>query len=121
MRPGTSMPPIQLGDAQLNALAAFLLKLNARNASALDTAPDFAVEGAIVYQQNRCAACHVVNGAGVQVGPTLNGLSKRETRSWVEAHFLDPQKLSPGSIMPPYKLPKNDLENLTLYLFTLPE
>jgi ubiquinol-cytochrome c reductase cytochrome b subunit len=121
MRPGSSMPPIQLNDSQLNALAAFLLKLNARNASALETAPDFAVEGAIVYQQNHCSACHVVNGSGVQVGPTLNGLSKRETRSWVEKHFLDPQKLSPGSIMPAYKLSNRDLENLTSYLFTLPE
>ncbi len=121
MRPGSSMPPIQLNDSQLNALAAFLLKLNARNASALETAPDFAVEGAIVYQQNHCSACHIVNGSGVQVGPTLNGLSKRETRSWVEEHFLDPQKLSPGSIMPVYKLSKRDLENLTSYLFTLPE
>jgi ubiquinol-cytochrome c reductase cytochrome b subunit len=121
MRPGSSMPPIQLNDSQLNALAAFLLKLNARNASALETAPDFAVEGAIVYQQNRCGTCHIVNGAGVQVGPVLNGLSKRETRTWVEEHFLDPQKLSPGSIMPAYKLSKSDLENLTLYLFTLAE
>ena len=32
MRPGTSMPPIQLTDAQLNSLAAFLLKLNEKNA-----------------------------------------------------------------------------------------
>ena len=47
MRPGISMPPIQLSDSQLNALAAFLLKLNARNATALDNAPDFAVEGAL--------------------------------------------------------------------------
>jgi hypothetical protein len=39
----------------------------------------------------------------------------------VEAHFADPQKLSPGSIMPPYRLPKQDLENLTSYLFALPE
>jgi ubiquinol-cytochrome c reductase cytochrome b subunit len=121
MRPGTSMPPIQLNDSQLNALAAFLIKLNDRNASALDNAPEFAVEGAILYQQNRCGACHVVNGVGVTVGPPLNGLSKRETKSWVEEHFLNPQKLSPGSIMPAYKLPKKDLENLTLYLFTLPE
>jgi ubiquinol-cytochrome c reductase cytochrome b subunit len=39
----------------------------------------------------------------------------------VEDHFLDPQKMSPGSIMPPYKLPPKDLENLTTYLFALPE
>ncbi len=121
MRPGTSMPAIQLSDTQLNALAAFLLKLNDRNASALDNAPDFAVEGALVYQANRCGTCHLVNGVGMKVGPPLNGLSKRETRSWVEEHFDDPQKMSPGSIMPPYKFGKKDLENLTSYLFALPE
>ena len=77
MRPGTSMPPIQLSDAQLNSLAAFLLKLNDRNATALDNAPDFAREGALVYQANHCGTCHLVNGVGMKVGPPLNGLSKR--------------------------------------------
>ncbi len=121
VRPGSSMPPIQLTDAQLNSLAAFLLKLNPGNASALENAPEFAVAGALVYQANHCGACHIVNRAGVQVGPPLNGLAKRQSRSWVEAHFADPQKLSPGSIMPPYRLSKQDLENLTSYLFALPE
>jgi ubiquinol-cytochrome c reductase cytochrome b subunit len=121
MRPGSSMPPIQLSDSQLNALAAFLLKLNDRNASALDNAPDFAAEGALVYQTNHCGTCHLVNGVGMKVGPPLNALSKRETRSWIEDHFENPQKLSPGSIMPPYKLPRKDLENLTSYLMALPE
>jgi len=51
----------------------------------------------------------------------LNGLSERRARSWVEEHFLDPPKLSPGSIMPAYKLPPKDLANLTAYLFALPE
>jgi ubiquinol-cytochrome c reductase cytochrome b subunit len=121
MRPGTSMPPIQLTDAQLNSLAAFLLKLNEKNATALDNAPDFAVEGALLYQANHCGACHLVNGVGMKVGPPLNGLSKRQSRSWVEDHFGNPQKMSPGSIMPPYKLAQKDLENLTSYLFALPD
>ncbi len=121
MRPGSSMPPIQLNDSQLNALAAFLLKLNERNASALDNAPEFAAQGALVYQANHCGTCHLVNGVGMTVGPPLNGLSKRETRSWVEEHFADPQKLSPGSIMPPTKLSPKDLESLTSYLLALPE
>ena len=115
------MPPIQLSDAQLNSLAAFLLKLNAKNATALESAPDFAVQGAVVYQANHCGACHMVNGVGMKVGPPLNGLSKRQSRSWVEEHFADPQKLSPGSIMPPYRFPPKDMENLTSYLFALPE
>jgi ubiquinol-cytochrome c reductase cytochrome b subunit len=121
IRPGSSMPPIQLSDAQLNALASFLLKLNEQNATALDNAPDFAVEGALIYQANRCGTCHMVNGVGMKVGPPLNGLAKRQSRTWVMEHFLDPQKLSPGSFMPPYKLPQRDLENLTSYLFALPE
>jgi ubiquinol-cytochrome c reductase cytochrome b subunit len=121
MRPGSSMPSIQLTDAQLNSLAAFLLKLNPRNATALDNAPEFASEGALVFQANHCGGCHLVNGVGMKVGPPLNGLSKRESRSWVENHFADPQRLVPDSIMPPYRLSPKDLENLTTYLFALPE
>jgi ubiquinol-cytochrome c reductase cytochrome b subunit len=121
MRPGSSMPAIQLTDAQLNSLAAFLLKLNPQNAAALDNAPEFASEGALVFQANHCGGCHLVNGVGMKVGPPLNGLSKRESRSWVEDHFANPQKLVPDSIMPPYKLSPKDLENLTTYLFALPE
>jgi len=121
MRPGSSMPPIQLSDAQLNSLAAFLLKLNADNASALQNAPDFAAAGALVYQASHCGTCHKVNGVGMTVGPPLNGVSKRRTRTWVEEHFADPEKLSPGSFMPAYKLAPKDMENLTTYLFSLPE
>ena len=121
MRPGSSMPAIQLTDAQLNSLAAFLLKLNPKNATALDNAPEFATEGALVFQANRCGGCHLVNGVGMKIGPPLNGISKRESRSWVEDHFANPQKLVPGSIMPAYKLSPKDLENLTTYLFALPE
>ncbi len=121
VRPGSSMPPIQLSDAQLNSLAAFLLKLNPDNASALENAPEFAVKGALVYQANGCSDCHKVNGVGMDVGPALNGLSKRRSRSWVQDHFADPEKLSPGTSMPPFKFSKQDLENLTNYLFALPE
>ena len=121
MRPGTSMPPIQLGDAQLNSLAAFLLKLNPHNATALENAPDFATQGALIYQANDCGGCHQVNGMGTAFGPALNGLSKRRGRSWVEQHFADPPKLSPGSAMPPYRFSAKDLDSLTTYLFALPD
>ncbi len=121
VRPGTSMPAIQLSDGQLNSLAAFLLKLNSANASALENAPAFATAGASVFLVNDCGSCHMVNGTGMKVGPPLNGLAKRQTRNWVERHFADPAKLSPDSIMPPYRFSKEDMENLTSYLFALPE
>ena len=89
--------PQPLGDAQAAGLAAFMVKLNPDNATALQYAPDFATQGAQVYEASHCGACHSVNGVGAKVGPSLNGLAKRESRSWVESHFADPQKLSPGS------------------------
>jgi ubiquinol-cytochrome c reductase cytochrome b subunit len=119
--PGTSMPPIQLSDSQLNALAAFLLRLNEQNAEALRNAPEFAVAGALLYQTNKCGACHVVNGVGMKVGPPLNGLSRRRTRTWVERHFLEPQVMSPGTIMPPYRFPPRQMEQIVTYLMVLPD
>ena len=121
VRPGTSMPPIQLNNAQLSSLAAFLLKLNPDNASMLDETPDFAVQGALVYQANGCSECHKVNGVGMDVGPSLNGIGKRRTRTWVLDHFKDPNKLSPGTSMPPFKLAAKDLDNLTAYVMSFPE
>ena len=121
MMPGTTMPPIHLPDAQLNALAAFLLKLTPKNAVAIESAPEVAVEGAMVYQKNRCGICHHVNGVGTKVGPPLNGLHKRRQREWVEQHFFEPQKLSPGSPMPPYRFTTREMERVVSYLMALAE
>jgi cbb3-type cytochrome oxidase cytochrome c subunit len=121
VRLGTSMPAVALNNAQLRSVAAFLLRIDPTNASGLRTPPDFAVAGAIVYQANRCPLCHSVNGAGAATGPSLNGLATRRNRSWVEQHFSKPAKLSPGTTMPPYRLERRDLDNLTAYLFSLPE
>lgn len=118
--PGTAMPPITLGDSQLNALAAFLLKLTPRNAEALESAPDFAVEGAMIYQRYNCGGCHQVNGVGMKLGPPLNGLKGKRSRDWIIEHFRNPQKLSPGSTMPPYPFNDRDMENITSYLLSLP-
>jgi ubiquinol-cytochrome c reductase cytochrome b subunit len=89
--------------------------------SKLANIPAFVLHGAAVYRANHCSACHTVNGAGGKIGPVLNGLSKRQTRSWVEDHFADPQKLSPGTSMPPYPMSPQDRDSLTSYLFSLPD
>jgi len=121
MVPGSAMPPIALSGAQLNTLAAFLLKLNPRNAEALASAPEFAVGGALIYQKNQCGSCHMVNSVGMKVGPPLNGLKRRRTEDWVERHFQDPQALSPGSFMPAYKFTPTEMQKIVAYLFVLPE
>ena len=118
--PGTSMPAIQLSNSQMNALAAFLLKWNPKNAKELESAPAFAVEGAMVYQGQKCGICHQVNGMGQKMGPSLNGVAGRRGRVWMEEHFRDPQKMSPGSPMPPYKFSSRDMDRIVSYLMELP-
>lgn len=119
--PGSSMPAIRLNDSQLNTLAALLLKLTPQNASVIETTPAFAVDGAIVYQKQQCGACHLINGAGQKVGPTLNGVALRRSKAWIQQHFLTPEKMSPGTSMPPYKFKPKDMEAITSYLLALPK
>jgi cbb3-type cytochrome oxidase cytochrome c subunit len=121
MVPGSAMPAIQLSDAQLNTLAAFLLKLNPRNAEALQSAPEFAVAGALIYEKNQCGGCHAVNGIGGKFGPPLNSLKRRRSQVWIERHFRDPQALSRGSVMPSYKFSSAEMENIVAYLLVLPD
>jgi len=44
--PGSAMPPIDLPNADLNALSLFVLKLTPKNEQALEAAPDFVLQGA---------------------------------------------------------------------------
>jgi sulfur oxidation c-type cytochrome SoxX len=121
MVPGSTMPAVNLPDAQLNALSAFLLKLTSKSAANLPAVPNFAAAGAMVYQKNNCGACHQVNGVGVKMGPGLNGVGRRRTKEWLQQHFVDPKKMSPGSVMPPYHFSPKEMEDITAYLMVLPQ
>jgi ubiquinol-cytochrome c reductase cytochrome b subunit len=117
---GGAVPQVHLTTAEANGLALFFLKLTPAIATDVAAAPPFALEGAILYQKNQCGACHQVNGVGQKLGPVLNGLAERRTRDWIEDHFVNPQKLSPGSTMPTYKFAREDMDRMTSYLMSLP-
>ena len=114
------MPPIHLNDAQLSALAAFLLTLTPGNAKDLESAPDKVLEGAMIYQQQQCGMCHIVNGVGVQLGPVLNGVMERRTREWIEVQIRSPKRHSAETMMPAYDLNPHDLDGLIEYLGVMP-
>ena len=105
---------------QVNALLIFSSRLTPEDSLDLTGAPPQLLTGASVYVANLCTSCHKVNGVGGQTGPALNGLSSRRSQNWVKRHFLAPKILSPGTIMPPYRLAPADQEALVSYLFQLP-
>jgi len=119
--PNTAMAPVDLNDAALRDLLALMLKLTPATGDVADTAPEFAAEGAYIFQKNNCGTCHAVNGVGGKIGPVLNGVSARRTEAWVIEHFQNPQKMSPKTPMPPYRFNQADMQNEVSYLFTLPD
>lgn len=106
---------------QLNALLVFVGNLSPDAAAKLDDVPASALEGAQVYVVSGCGSCHKVNGSGGGIGPTLNGIAKRRSTAWIKAHFLSPQKYSPGSIMPPYHFSPVEESAILAFLSSLPE
>jgi ubiquinol-cytochrome c reductase cytochrome b subunit len=116
---GSAMTPVNLTGAQLNDLVAAVSALTPDNGDLITNTPAFAADGAALYQKNFCFSCHIVNGVG-KVGPVLNGLGLRRTEAWTIAHFVNPQKVSPGTSMPAYKFAPKDMQDMVSYLFTLP-
>lgn len=83
-------------------------------------APEYAIEAAKLYLKLGCPACHIVNGEGGKLGPELNGVQFLRDAAWLEGHFRDPQKYSPGTSMPPYKLPQPQMDAMVKWMLSLP-
>jgi ubiquinol-cytochrome c reductase cytochrome b subunit len=66
-----------------------------------------------------CAGCHGIHGEGAQVGPDLSYEGDKRDQPWLMGHFKDPQKYSPGSFMPAFRLTDKELEDLTAYILSL--
>lgn len=89
-----------------------------------------AVQGAQLFQQLSCAACHTVAGTAAQgkVGPDLTHLASRETigagildnnAGTLSAWLSDPQAIKPGINMPNLNLNGAQIGELVAYLETL--
>jgi cbb3-type cytochrome oxidase cytochrome c subunit len=74
-----------------------------------------------VYQATDCGSCHKLNGIGEDLGPPLNGVGERRTRSRIEGHFADPPKYSPDSIMPSFAFKPDQLKLITDYITAIPK
>ena len=119
--PTSAMPVVNLKESQMKDLAEGMAALTAENGDLVATAPAFATHGAALYQENSCSACHQLNGAGGNMGPPMNGLAGRRTEAWSAEHFANPQKMSPGTMMPVYSFSKQEMDDILAYLFTLPD
>ena len=76
--------------------------------------------GRQVYEAQGCAACHVIEGAGVPAGPDLSRIGRVRDAEWLRRFVTEPAAVEPRATMPAYKdLPAEDLQVLVGYLASL--
>jgi ubiquinol-cytochrome c reductase cytochrome b subunit len=76
------------------------------------------VRGAQVFAQKNCAYCHQVFGReGRREGPDIFRIKQRErSPDWIRRYVLNSRLYQPGTTMPRYEIPLEDLEALSAYL-----
>jgi cytochrome c oxidase subunit II len=92
------------------------------------SSPTPSVSGAAIFKSQPCGSCHTLQAAGAtgKVGPDLDKLpqyaqqANQPLETFVRTSITDPNAyVQPGfqkNIMPPFDLPKNQLDALTQYL-----
>jgi cytochrome c oxidase subunit II len=108
----------------------FRLWLARQRDTAFTPTTDLARRGQEVFLGSTCVMCHAISGtsAGSRIGPDLTHLASRmtiaagtlpNTRGNLAGWILDPQRIKPGTRMPPNQLNPADLQALLAYLETL--
>lgn len=96
-----------------------LLGVSLHRVWSLPTTSPGVVEGKKLFAKLQCSACHRIHGEGGSFGPDLSYVGAHRNREWLIRHFKNPQKVVPGSAMPPFDLDEPSLNALADYLLTL--
>ncbi len=85
---------------------------------ALGAAPDRSGEGAKLFDDYGCRACHSLRGTGAHVGPELDRVRDRKSREDIVLWLDDPQKIKPGTKMPTFRFTPHQEQMLADYLLS---
>ncbi|MDA1236851.1 MAG: PQQ-binding-like beta-propeller repeat protein, partial [Acidobacteria bacterium] len=94
--PAAGMPPADLPDPAIDALAALVASFNG---SAAETAVsgNRAAGREFFFAQGKCASCHMVFGEGAPIGPDLSDVATDKTVDELREALLDPaDHIAPG-------------------------
>lgn len=91
---------------------------------------EISTRGRDVFMSQDCARCHTVRGTGARgtVGPDLTHVGSRRfiaagtlanNRGNLAGWIVDPRALKPGTVMPPTRLPPDELQALLTWMETL--
>jgi cytochrome c oxidase cbb3-type subunit III len=103
--PGTSMPAGWVySESEVVLLAAHVRSLGRRPAEPLPGDP---VAGRAVYTRQSCGTCHIIDGAGIAVGPELTNIGALRGAAFLRESLVEPGAARPDRSVPyePYAYP----------------
>lgn len=89
--------------------------------------------GHAIFHRRGCVSCHKLSGRGGSLGPDLTRegwkapqevpmakvRGEKTLPQWLREHFEEPQRLVPGSQMPPLRMTPGELDALTVFMLSL--
>lgn len=110
--PGSAMPSMGLGDAEIDALVAYVNELRGGGPYS-DQAPRMT--------RRYCSECHRIAGRGGDKGPDLTSIGDARSRSFIHRYIENPKSLVGNSQMPGFLQPEGPLthaqiEDIARYL-----
>jgi PQQ-dependent dehydrogenase (methanol/ethanol family) len=94
--PAAGMPPFDLEDDALDALATLVVSLNSSAAEA-DVPGDRAAGKIFFFGKGHCDSCHMVFGIGQPLGPDLSDVGREMTVDQIREALLQPDaQITPG-------------------------
>jgi len=75
-----------------------------------------AADGAELVERFACIGCHTIDGNGGVLGPSLDDISAKRSRDFLQQKMENPQFNNPASPMPQFPLSAGEIEAIIDYL-----
>lgn len=124
--PSTTMPAYRFTAEEIESLADFLLgstneRVESLAAEIRRSAP--AIPRAVLLSKGKaavarleCISCHALDGKGGRVGPDLGKIGDKLRFEWLLAWLKFPREYFPGTRMPQYSFPDQEIVEIAEYL-----
>ncbi len=122
--PKTEMPDFELPDDKIKAITAYIFSLAKAGNSNPDARSNLDSADAVKRGENKlvelgCLGCHTVDGSDSGFGPELSRIGEKANPDWLYSWINDPKKYWSETAMPYLRVPKEDVQDLVAYLFSL--
>jgi mono/diheme cytochrome c family protein len=120
--PGTSMPAVQLNDAQIEDLTLYVLGMTdpvtdpAYLSRRVLPTPE---AGRSLYLSRGCIGCHALDGVGGDIGPDLTRLGRLKSASWLAFYIRLSHRKAPGPLVPELDLSPAERDAVAAFIMRL--